>query len=116
MNINVQFRQNENIIRGFVEGEIDTYTAPVLREELDNLRITKGVSVELDLSKVSYMDSTGLGIFVALYKRATREEAEFKLVGLTSRLARLFEITGLSELMDLEVDTDTKVEIGNESV
>ncbi|WP_332646315.1 STAS domain-containing protein [Lysinibacillus sp. 54212] len=114
MNINVYFREEDAVLRGFVEGEIDTFTAPILREELDVIKITEQHTIELDLSKVSYMDSTGLGIFVAFYKKVTRERAELKLVNLTDRLTRLFEITGLSELMNIE--SNEKVEVSNESI
>lgn len=114
MNVNIQFREEGKVLKGYVEGEIDTFTAPVLREELDSITMTSGKQIELDLSKVSYMDSTGLGIFVGFYKKATREDVKFKLVGLSSRLVRLFEITGLRELMDIE--TDEKVELSNESI
>lgn len=109
MNVNVQFREDGNVLRGYIEGEIDTFTAPVLREELEMVRIVEGRLIELDLSKVNYMDSTGLGIFVAFYKRVTREKALFKLVGLSSRLVRLFEITGLSELMSIETDEELEL-------
>lgn len=114
MNVNVQFREDGDVLRGYIEGEIDTFTAPVLREELESIQVAEGKKIELDLSKVSYMDSTGLGIFVAFYKKTTRENAHFKLVGLTNRLVRLFEITGLKELMNIE--TDEKVELSNESI
>ncbi|MBB5149835.1 MULTISPECIES: STAS domain-containing protein [Ureibacillus] len=114
MNVNVQFREEGNRIYGVIEGEIDTYTAPMLREELEVITINKSSIIELDLSKVTYMDSTGLGVFVAFYKKVLKENAELKLVRLSSRLARLFEITGLSELMDIE--TDKKVEPANECI
>ena len=114
MNVNVQFREEGKVLKGFVEGEIDTFTAPVLREELDLIRMVEGQSIEINLSKVTYMDSTGLGIFVAFYKKATREKVALKLVGLTNRLVRLFEITGLKDLMIIEVDE--KVGTGNETV
>lgn len=114
MNINVQFQKEGQVINGYIKGEIDTYTAPILREELDALEIEKDSLIQLDLSRVSYLDSTGLGIFVAFYKRVVKENARLKLVGLTARLVRLFEITGLSELMDIE--TNTKVEFNNESI
>lgn len=102
MDVNIQFREEGNLLLGFIEGEIDTFTAPTLREELEKIQLSKEISVELDLSKVNYMDSTGLGVFVAFYKRATKENANLKLINLSSRLTRLFEITGLSELMDIE--------------
>ncbi|MCT6925497.1 MULTISPECIES: STAS domain-containing protein [Bacillales] len=114
MNINVQFQKDGQVVNGYIEGEIDTYTAPILREELDALEFEKDVLIQIDLSKVSYLDSTGLGIFVAFYKKVVKENAHLKLVGLTARLIRLFEITGLSELMDIE--TNTKVEYNNESI
>ena len=109
MNVNVQFREAENVLRGYIEGEIDTFTAPVLREELETVSIIEGRLIELDLSKVNYMDSTGLGIFVAFYKMVSREDASLKLVGLSNRLVRLFEITGLSELMSIETDEELEL-------
>ncbi|WP_274308349.1 STAS domain-containing protein [Solibacillus daqui] len=109
MNVNVQFREDGNVLRGYIEGEIDTFTVPVLREELETVRVVEGRKIELDLSKVNYMDSTGLGIFVAFYKKITRENASLKLVNLSSRLVRLFEITGLSELMSIETDEELEM-------
>ncbi|MGE7916546.1 STAS domain-containing protein [Lysinibacillus xylanilyticus] len=109
MDMTIHFKELDNKLYGFVEGEIDTFTASRLREELEAVKITEGLEIELNLSKVNYMDSTGLGIFVAFYKRALREKGKVKLVGLSNRLQRLFEITGLSDLMDIE--TDKKVEL-----
>ncbi|WP_409367110.1 STAS domain-containing protein [Lysinibacillus sp. 38-6] len=114
MDMVVNFKKEETKLYGFIEGEIDTYTASGLREELEAVNIIKDMDIELDLSKVNYMDSTGLGILVAFYKRALREEGKVRIVGLSKRLQRLFEITGLSELMDIE--TDKKVELSNEGI
>lgn len=108
MDMAIHFKELDNKLYGFIEGEIDTFTASGLREELEAVKITEGLEIVLNLSKVNYMDSTGLGIFVAFYKRTLREDGKVKLVGLSNRLQRLFEITGLSDLMDIE--TDKKVE------
>ena len=109
MNVNVQFREDGSVLRGYIEGEIDTFTAPILREELETVRIVEGRKIELDLSKINYMDSTGLGIFVAFYKKVIRENASLKLVNLSNRLVRLFEITGLSELMSIETNEELEL-------
>ncbi|MER1958069.1 MAG: STAS domain-containing protein [Solibacillus sp.] len=109
MNVNVQFREDGSVLRGYIEGEIDTFTAPILREELETVHIVEGREIELDLSKVNYMDSTGLGIFVAFYKKVIRENASLKLVNLSNRLVRLFEITGLSELMSIETNEELEL-------
>ena len=114
MNIIFQVQESEQVIRGMIEGELDTFTAPQLKEELETMELAEGVYVEIDLSKLNYMDSTGLGVFVGFYKRAKREQASVKLVGLSSRLRRLFEITGLSDLM--EIENEKRVELSNEGI
>ena len=114
MNIIFQVQESEQVIRGMIEGELDTFTAPQLKEELEAMELAEGVYVEIDLSKLNYMDSTGLGVFVGFYKRAKREQASVKLVGLSSRLRRLFEITGLSDLM--EIGNEKRVELSNEGI
>lgn len=105
----VYFKEDNNILRGFVEGEIDAYTAPQLREGLDAVEVQQGANIEVDLTNVNYIDSTGLGVFVAFYKRVQREGGDVRLVGLSERVKRLFEITGLSELMNIE--GEKKVEL-----
>lgn len=109
MNMKVYFKEDNNILRGFVEGEIDAYTAPQLREGLDAVEVQQGANIEVDLTNVNYIDSTGLGVFVAFYKRVQREGGDVRLVGLSERVKRLFEITGLSELMNIE--DEKKVEL-----
>jgi len=95
----------ENGIQYFkITGEIDAYTAPVLKERLATVQDEKSVQVELNLSEVSYMDSTGLGVFVGFYKRVSANEGNLKITGLNARLKRLFEITGLDEIMEIEAE------------
>lgn len=109
MNMKVYFKEDNDTLRGFVEGEIDAYTAPQLREGLEAVEVQQGANIEVDLTNVNYIDSTGLGVFVAFYKRVQREGGDVRLVGLSERIQRLFEITGLSELMNIE--GEKKVEL-----
>ncbi|RHW35830.1 anti-sigma factor antagonist [Lysinibacillus yapensis] len=107
MRSSIQFHKNENILIGFIEGEIDIHTAPILKDELESIVLSDGMILELDLSKVIYMDSSGLGVIVALYKRVIKENVYLKLVNLSQRILRMFKITGLSELMDIEMQRAT---------
>lgn len=108
MNITVElFQENERII-GFVKGEIDAFTAPLLREKLTEIQLVENLLVELNLKDVSYMDSTGLGVFVGFYKSVNASNGHLKLTGLSSRLNRLFDITGLGEIMDIQASKEVK--------
>ncbi|ASV67245.1 anti-sigma factor antagonist [Cytobacillus sp. FSL W7-1323] len=101
MNINIDVNHNQNITEVTVGGEIDVYTAPELKKELIPLSEKDNVEMIVDLSGVSYMDSTGLGVFVGLFKNVRAHDGQFKIIGLSSRLKRLFEITGLADIIDI---------------
>jgi anti-sigma B factor antagonist len=102
MKVNIEKHDKE--ISVSVSGEIDAYTAPKLREELLPLAEGKNKAITVNLKDVSYMDSTGLGVFVGLFKQLNKNEGELKLVELSDRLKRLFDLTGLSKIMNISED------------
>jgi anti-sigma B factor antagonist len=55
--------------------------------------------VVLDLTNVSYLDSSGLGAIVGLYVSAKTAKSQLKLVNLNPRLKELFSITRLGQFM-----------------
>jgi anti-sigma B factor antagonist len=84
-----------------LSGEVDVYTAPQLRaaimEEVE--RGTKHLLI--NLKRVGYMDSTGLGILIGGVKRLRESNGALLLVGPTPRIARIFEITGLNTIFNV---------------
>lgn len=101
MNIKIEILEHGGSVEVRLSGEIDAYTAPKLRDALFPLSEKSRVYMVVDLSDVVYMDSTGLGVFVGIFKNIRINNGELKLVGLNGRLSRLFEITGLAEIMDI---------------
>lgn len=102
MNLQVELLEENSVQYFKVVGEIDAFTAPVLRDRLASVENVQGLKAELDLSEVEYMDSTGLGVFVGFYKAVSLNGGHVKITGLNRRLNRLFEITGLNEIIDTE--------------
>ncbi|MGJ9459401.1 STAS domain-containing protein [Oceanobacillus sp. CF4.6] len=85
-----------------VAGEIDAYTAPKLKEALLPLTKVDGRIVEVDMENVNYMDSTGLGVFISALKSTKESNSTLTLINLQDRVHRIFEITGLDEIMDIK--------------
>jgi anti-sigma B factor antagonist len=104
MNLQVELVEENSVQRFKIVGEIDAYTAPTLRERLASAEKLKEMQAELDLTEVGYMDSTGLGVFVGFYKAVKANGGHVKIVGVNARLKRLFEITGLAEVMDIVME------------
>ncbi|WP_409296563.1 anti-sigma factor antagonist [Peribacillus sp. SCS-26] len=106
MNIVIDVKDIDSKAKVKIKGEIDAYTAPKVRETLFPISEQENVHMIVDLSDVSYMDSTGLGVFVGLFKSVRAHNGEFYLVGLSDRLRRLFDITGLADIIDINSNTE----------
>jgi anti-sigma B factor antagonist len=80
-----------------VSGEVDVYTAPMLRERIRELAARGTVHLIADLGQVDFLDSTGLGVLVGGLKRLREDDGSLALVIKTPRILRLFQITGLTK-------------------
>lgn len=102
MNLTVDVVKNDEHYIVYLAGEIDVYTAPKLKETLLPYIRKYGSNIEVDLKRVNYMDSTGLGVFISALKASKEFNSGLKLVNLQERVYRLFKITGLNEIMDID--------------
>ncbi|SDM86579.1 STAS domain-containing protein [Sediminibacillus halophilus] len=102
MNLDINVSDKDSTAVVTLAGEIDAYTAPQLKEQLLPLTKESGKVVEVNLENVNYMDSTGLGVFVSALKSTKENNSELKLVQLQSRVMRLFEITGLTDIINID--------------
>jgi anti-anti-sigma factor len=80
-------------------GRITSTSSAKLQAEVRKL-IPHAKCVVLDLTDVSYLDSSGLGGLVGLYLSARRQNCELKLINLNQRLKELFRITKLASVFE----------------
>jgi anti-sigma B factor antagonist len=91
-----------------VSGELDLATGPAVRECLHEL-IDGGVRhVVVDLRQVGFLDSIGLGVLVAAYRRLHHGEpaGSLRLVCTNERVIRVFELTGLLLLFPMHASVE----------
>ena len=89
-----------------VGGEIDVYTAPVLRERLDEHISAGRHHLVVDLEDVSFMDSTGLGVLVGRLKLVRAHNGTLRLVCSSERILKVFSITGLDKVFQIFATLD----------
>ncbi|HEY9566093.1 MAG TPA: anti-sigma factor antagonist [Nocardioides sp.] len=84
-----------------VEGEIDVYTAPKLRDKITEL-VGDGVyHIIIDMVAVEFLDSTGLGVLVGGLKKVRAHDGSLQLVCNQERLLKIFRITGLAKVFTI---------------
>ena len=89
-----------------IGGEIDVYTAPRLRERLIELVGAGAKHVVVDLGRVEFLDSTGLGVLVGGLKRVRAHDGSLRLVCTQERILKVLEITGLTKVFSIHDTVD----------
>ena len=84
-----------------VGGEVDVYTAPQLRESLLELIDGGARKVVVDLGRVDFLDSTGLGVLVGALRRLRAAGGAFGLVCDKEPLLKIFRITALDQVFPI---------------
>lgn len=82
-----------------IEGELDTMTVGDLRSQIDKLVAKEPKRVEVDLSALRMLDSSGVGALVSLYKRVRAYGGEVVMVGLRDQPLAIFRLLRLDRVM-----------------
>ena len=106
MDVSVTSRANGDRTVVAVTGEIDVYTAPVLREELASLIDSQHTDLVVDLTAVRFMDSTGLGVLVGALKKVRTLGGELQLVIDQDKILKVFRITALTQVFTIHSSLD----------
>ncbi len=109
--MSMEFRMADRIAIAVLSGDIKASNIGELREEfLACLKAHPNLKVlVLDLSGVSMMDSSGLGLVVSLLKRMSERHGDLRLAALPDKVRMLVEITRLHTVFDI-YDTVEKAE------
>jgi anti-sigma B factor antagonist len=89
-----------------LRGEIDVYTAPRLRQAIVDLVESGERRIVVDMEKVDFLDSTGLGVLVGALKRVKTNEGSLSIVVTQDKLLKIFEITGLNRVFAMSPTVD----------
>src|SRR5690349_18705603 len=92
-----------------VQGEIDMYAAPRLRELLIDLVSTGSYQLVVNLDTVGFLDSTGLGVLVGGLKRVRAHDGSLDLVCTQQRILTIFRVTGLTEVFGIYQTVDQAI-------
>jgi anti-sigma B factor antagonist len=87
-------------------GRVTSSTSSLLQSKVREL-IPEKKTIVLDLSKVTYMDSSGLGALVAVWFSAKKGGCELKLASLSDRVKELLHLTSLDKVFAVSRFPDT---------
>jgi anti-anti-sigma factor len=95
-----EIESRNGVARIALVGELDMATAPILAEHMARVEQNGTIAVLLDLRDLTFVDSSGLHVFLEASKRAEANGHRLVMVGATQTTQRLFELTGAEFLLD----------------
>ncbi|CAG7571681.1 anti-sigma B factor antagonist [Barrientosiimonas humi] len=106
MNLDVSTREVGDVTVVAIAGEVDVFSAPALRDEMNRVIAEGRTRLVADLTDVPFLDSTGLGVLVGRLKAVRQQQGELRLVIASDRLLRNFSITGLDKVFRIYPTAD----------
>jgi anti-sigma B factor antagonist len=82
-----------------IKGELDAVTVPELRLSIDGLINKQPARIEVDLSALRVIDSSGVGALVSLYKRVRAQGGQVTVTGLQDQPLAIFKLLRLDRVM-----------------
>ena len=96
LQIDVSRREGFTVISP--QGEIDFATGPQLKDAITELLVAGEVHLVVDLLKVDFIESTGLGALIGGRRRAHALKGSLVLVATEDQMLKIFRITGLDKV------------------
>ena len=104
MELDITSERSEGVCSIALRGEVDVYTAPRLKEALVSAIESGCSNVVIDMEKVGFIDSSGLGVLVSALRRARENGGAVRIVCTRDNILKIFRITGLDKVFPIFAD------------
>ncbi len=97
----IKYKKNNGGLTVYVYGELDEYSASNAKNVIDKLIMDNlnSSKVIFDLSGLSFMDSTGIGLLIGRYKKLKQFKVPSYISGATVATEKVIELAGLYQIM-----------------
>jgi anti-sigma B factor antagonist len=84
-----------------VTGDIEMMTIKEFKEKLLNLGQSTEKDIEIDLSKVDYIDSSGVGVLISLLKIQKKKGKELRIKNVSDKVLDVLRLSSLADVFNL---------------
>lgn len=108
--IEVSVQEFEKGVILAVSGDVDLYSSPEVRKRLIELTSKKTKNILVDLTRVTYMDSSGVATLVEGLQQVGKYKGQLILFGLGAVVKEVFELSRLDKVFDICSDQQAAME------
>jgi len=108
-NGNVKLTVTGDTLCAHVSGEIDHHSSRTIREAIDAALVSYSPdTLIMDVSGITFMDSSGLGLVLGRYTKASEAGIAFSVTGAGERVRKMFDMAGLDRIIDYKEKRNEK--------
>jgi stage II sporulation protein AA (anti-sigma F factor antagonist) len=101
--LTVKVEEKDGVLVAWLSGELDHHAADDVRRQLDTaLYRREPRKVVLDMSKLTFMDSAGIGVVLGRYKKLKEAGGRLAVRGFNGRVDRILKLAGVYTVVDRE--------------
>ena len=101
MSVNLDI--GESHIVAYISGEIDHHSAAAIRNAIDNAaELNMPSLLVLDFTRVSFMDSSGIGLVMGRYRNLSRCGAKLHITGTSPQIYKVMKLSGIEKLSTID--------------
>ena len=100
MELKVDLRQEGEKLFVNLQGDLDINSNKEFKEKVNSVQGVKKITVNCE--NLSYIDSTGLGAFISIYKHIKEKGEKLVITGLKPHIKKIFLITDLDKVFEIE--------------
>jgi anti-sigma B factor antagonist len=99
MEINQRAKNDVTVLD--ISGEIDLYNAPEIKDIINQLIEEQKYNVIINLEKVSYIDSSGIGALISSLSNLKKYQGGLKIINVYASVRKVFELTKLTSFFEI---------------
>ena len=90
----------KNLIIEFMATELDHHIANEVRDEIDDILISKSIkNIIFNFKNINFMDSSGIGVIIGRYKKISSEGGRVTVVSANDRIKKIFNLSGMNKII-----------------
>ena len=101
--MSVEISVNGEVTTAYIGGELDHHSAAGIRAQIDNAaELNMPSLLILDFTRVSFMDSSGIGLVMGRYRNLSRYGAKLHITGTSPQIYKVMKLSGIEKLATVD--------------
>ncbi len=99
--MDIEVKDEEQLVKITVNGDIEMMTIKTFKQKLFDVGQNIDKDIEIDLSNVDYIDSSGVGVLISLLKLQKKKDKTLKINKVSSKVLNVLKLSSLSDVFNI---------------